>query len=66
MDNYHDIYRSWRYQVLYGIAIVAFVLLVSVSESILTFLLIKIAGFVLVFAVYALAQYWKDMGKLNI
>lgn len=67
MNKYLKIYSNWRVHVLAVLGMVAAILLSGTNDDagMLTFIIVKAAGFALACGIYRLAKYWDSKGKIN-
>ena len=65
MNKFFKAYLNWRANVLAIMAMIAFLLIVSENESLLLFVLDKIAGFILGYLTFRLGKYWNSKGKID-
>jgi len=65
MNKFFKVYLNWRVNVLTILAMVVTILIASENESLLLFVLDKIAGFVLGYLTFRLGKYWHSKGKID-
>lgn len=65
MNKYFKIYLNWRLNVLTILAMIVTILIASENESLLLFVLVKIAGFILGYLTFRLGKYWNSKGKID-
>ena len=67
MNKYLKIYSNWRVHVLAVLGMVAAILLSGTNDDagMLTFIIVKAAGFALACGIYRLGKYWDNKGKIN-
>lgn len=60
-------FTNWRVHVLAVLGMVAAILLSGTNDDagMLTFIIVKAAGFALACGIYRLAKYWDNKGKIN-
>lgn len=60
-------FTNWRVHVLAVLGMVAAILLSGTNDDagMLTFIIVKAAGFPLACGIYRLAKYWDSKGKIN-
>lgn len=65
MNKFFKVYLNWRVNVLTILTMIVTILIASENESLLLFVLDKIAGFVLGYLTFRLGKYWHSKGKID-
>lgn len=65
MNKYLKIHLNWRVNVLTILAMIVTILIASENKSLLLFVLVKIAGFILGYLTFRLGKYWNSKGKID-
>lgn len=60
-------FTNWRVHVLAALGMVAAILLSGTNDDagMLTFIIVKAAGFALAYGIHRLAKHWDSKGKIN-